>query len=132
MQFKLSSLVLASAALAAVALATVPAVAETSATLNVPFNFTVNGQALPAGEYSVQRDDSGNFIRLQGKDSSHSFTWTALPGETRSDRVVLKFNGQGQTHVLQSVQYGPLTTTRLDRKTRHTEDMTPQTIPSGF
>jgi hypothetical protein len=132
MRSKFSSLVLASAALAAIALATIPAVAETSATLNVPFNFTVNGQTLPAGEYSVQRDDSGNFLKLHGKNSAQSFIWTALPGADSRERVILKFDGQGQKHVLQSIQFGPLTTVRLDKKTRHTEDMTPQTIPDGL
>jgi hypothetical protein len=129
MRSKFNTLVLASAALAAVALATLPAVAETSITLNVPFSFTVGGQSLPAGMYSIQRDISGNFLRFQGKDSSHSFVWLALPGATRSDRVILKFEGEGQTHVLQSVQYGPLVTNRLDKKTRRTEDLSPQTMP---
>jgi hypothetical protein len=129
MRSKFSSLFLASAALAAIALAALPAVAESSTTLNVPFNFTVNGQTLPAGDYSVQRDDTGNFLRLQGKHSSQSFTWTALPGASRSDRVILKFDGQGQTHVLQSIQYGPLTTTRLNKNKHRTEDISPDAMP---
>ncbi len=53
MRSKFSTFVLASATLAAVALATLPAMAETSTTLNVPFSFTINGQSLPAGTYSV-------------------------------------------------------------------------------
>jgi hypothetical protein len=129
MRSKFSTLVLASAALAAVALVTIPVVAETSTTLNVPFSFTVNGQSLPAGAYSVQRDSSGNFLRFQGKDASQSFLWLASPGATRGDRVVLKFEGQGQTHVLQSVQYGPFVTVRLNKKTRNTEDLSPQPMP---
>jgi hypothetical protein len=129
MRSKFSSLVLASAALAAVALASIPVVGETSTTLNVPFSFTVGGQSLPAGTYSVQRDSSGNFLKFQGKDASHSFVWLASPGATRGDRVVLKFEGQGQTHVLQSVQFGPLVTNRLDKKKRSTEDLSPQAMP---
>jgi hypothetical protein len=129
MRSKFSTLFLASAALAAVALATVPAEAETSTTLNVPFSFTVGGQSLPAGTYSVQRDSSGNFLRFQGKDASQSFVWLANPGATHGDRVILKFAGQGQTHVLQSVQYGPFVTNRLDKKKRNTEDLSPQAMP---
>jgi hypothetical protein len=129
MRSKFSTLVLASAALAAVALATIPAVAETSTTLNVPFSFTVNGQSLPAGTYSVRRDILSNYIRFQGKDASQSFVWLASPGATRDDRVILKFAGQGQTHVLQSVQYGPFVTNRLDKKKRNTEDLSPQAMP---
>jgi hypothetical protein len=129
MRSKFSTLVLASAALAAVGLATIPAVAETSTTLNVPFSFTVGGQSLPAGAYSVQRDSSGSFLRFQGKDSSQSFVWTALSGTSRNDRVVLKFDELGQTHALQSVQYGPLVTIKLNKKKRSTEDMSPQNMP---
>jgi hypothetical protein len=130
MRIKFSTLVLASAALAAVGLATIPAVAATSTTLNVPFSFIVNGQSLPAGEYSVERDDSGNFLRLQAKkDPSRNFVWVAEAAASRTDRVILKFDPQGPTHVLQSVQYGPVVTIRLDRKTRKTEDITPQTMP---
>jgi hypothetical protein len=129
MRSKFSTLVLASAALAAVALTTIPAVASATTTLNVPFSFTVNGRSLPAGAYSVQRDDSGNFVRLQGRDPSQNFVWVASPATIKGDRVVLKFDSQGQTHVLQSIQYGPVITTRLDRKTRKTEDVSPQDMP---
>jgi hypothetical protein len=129
MRFKFSTLVLASAALSAVALATIPAVAATSTTLTVPFSFTVNGQSLPAGTYSVERDILSNFLRFRDKDGSKSFVWVALPGATPGDRVILRFEGQGQTHVLQSVQYGPMVTVRLNKKKRNTEDLTPQTMP---
>jgi hypothetical protein len=129
MRSKFSTFVLASAALAAVGLATIPAVAATSTTLNVPFSFTVNGHSLPAGPYLVQRDDFGNFLRLQGKNPSQSFIWVTEAAGTRSNRVILKFVPQGQRHVLESVQYGPVITSRLDRKTRPTEDITPQTEP---
>jgi hypothetical protein len=128
MRSKLSTFILASTALAAAALTTLPAVAATSTTLNVPFSFTVGGKSLPAGEYLVQRDSSGNIVRLKGKDASQSFAWVAAPAATKSDRVILKFDPQGQTHALQSVQYGPLVTTTLDRKSKKAEDMSPQYV----
>jgi hypothetical protein len=126
MRFKFSTLVLASTALAA-ALATIPAVAETSTTLNVPFSFTVDGKILPAGEYSIARDR--NFVRLQGKDGSQRFTWIAAPTATEEHKVILKFDPQGETRALQSVQYGPMITTTLDRKSRKSEDLSPQYMP---
>jgi hypothetical protein len=129
MRSKFSTLVLASAALAAVALATIPAVAATSTAVNVPFNFTVGGRSLPAGLYSVQQDISGNILRLQARDGSQSFVSIAIPSEKNEDRTVLRFNTVGQTHVLEFIQFGPLITPRLDRKTRKTEDMSPQTMP---
>jgi hypothetical protein len=129
MRSKLSTFVLASAALAAVALSTIPAMASTSKTLTVPFSFTVNGKNLPAGEYYVVRDDTQHFVGLQSQHSSQSFLWIANPSATRTDRVILKFDSQGNTHVLQSIQYGPLVTSRLDRKSRKTEDVSPQSAP---
>jgi hypothetical protein len=129
MRSKFSTFILASTALAAAALATLPAVAATSTTLNVPFSFTVGGKSLPAGAYSVQRDNSGNFVRLESKDASHSFMWVAAPSATRGDKVILKFDGQGQTHALQSVQYGPLVTTTLNRKSRKAEEVSAPYLP---
>ncbi|MGD0629785.1 MAG: hypothetical protein ABR987_10545 [Terracidiphilus sp.] len=127
MRSKLSTFVLASTALAAAALATFPAVAETTTKLNVPFSFTVNGRSLPAGEYSVQRDNS--FVRLQGKDASESFTWIAAPTANKGNKVILKFDPRGRAHALQSVQYGPFVTTTLDKKSGKSEDMSPQYVP---
>jgi hypothetical protein len=129
MRSKLGSLVLASAALAAVASAAIPAVASTATTLNVPFNFTVEGKSLPAGVYSVQRDTAGHFVKLQGKDASQSFTWICGTAASSGDRVILKFDGLSQKHVLESIQFGPLVTPRLDKQTKGTEDMTPQYMP---
>ena len=129
MRSKFSTLILASTALAAVALATIPAVAATSTTLNVPFSFTVGGHSLPAGLYLVQRDLSGSILRLQARDGSQGFSSIAIPSERNGDRAVLRFNSVGQTHVLESIQFGPLLTPKLDKKTRKTEDLFPQTMP---
>ena len=126
MRSKFSIFVLASTALAAT-LATLPAVAETSTTLNVPFSFTIGGKILPAGEYSVARDR--NFVRLQCKDGSQRFTWIAVPAAAEENKVVLKFDPQGQTHALQSIQYGPLVTSTVDRKSKKAEEVSPQYTP---
>jgi hypothetical protein len=120
MKIRFSALVLASAAIAVTSMAAVPAMAATSTKLNVPFNFTVNGRSLPAGEYSVVRDDTRNFVRLQGKDESQSYAWFGHSTEINSDRVTLKFDADDQ-HALQSVQYGALVTSRLDKKSRKAE-----------
>jgi hypothetical protein len=128
MKSKFSALVLASAVMVAAAMATVPAVAETSQTLNVPFSFTVGGQLLPAGTYSVHHDISGNIVNLQSTDASYHFTSIAIPSASDSGRVVLKFSVNGQTHALQTIQVGPLVTPRLDKKSRKTEDVTPEYV----
>ncbi|HEY1900921.1 MAG TPA: hypothetical protein VGG56_00695 [Terracidiphilus sp.] len=127
MQLKFRFLVLA--AMAATALATIPAVAETSTTINVPFNFMVEGQNLPAGTYLVQQVGAGNFLRLRGKDASQSFMWVASPSVHDGRGVTLKFDNQGRTRVLQSIQLGPFETPRLDHKSRKMENISPAYIP---
>ncbi len=129
MRIRFNALVLASAALAAVALSTIPAMASTTKTVTVPFSFTVDGKSLPAGEYLIQRDDTQHFVGLQSRDASHNFLWIASPSATKTDRVILKFNPQGETHSLESIQFGPLVTSRLNRKSKKTEDVSPQFTP---
>jgi len=116
-----SKFVLAPAVLAAVALAAVSAKAE--ATIKVPFNFSVNGKICPAGYYSVQHDDHGSFVTLTSKSSSEVFTWVVGPGvdSPNERKIALKFDELGGSHVLQSVQYGTLITSRLDKKALHDE-----------
>jgi hypothetical protein len=128
MKIRFSSLVLASAAIAVASMAAVPAMAATSTTLNVPFSFTVNGRTLPAGEYSVVRDDSRNFVRLQSKDASQSYTWLGLSTGINSDRVTLRFDAGNEQHALESIQYGTVVASRIDRKSRRVEQETPQVI----
>lgn len=116
-----SKFVLAPAVLAAAALAATSAMAET--TVKVPFSFTAGGQVCPAGLYTVQHDDSSNFVTLTRKGSSQIFTWTVGPGAPgpTERKVALKFDDLGNAHVLQSVQYGSLITSRLDKKTLRDE-----------
>jgi hypothetical protein len=117
-----SKFILAPAIMAAAALATIPAMAETT-TINVPFNFTVDGHALPAGAYFVQHDSVGNLVRLQSQQTSQSFVWAASPSAAKGDWVTLKFDRQGSTFILNSVKAGPLLTAPLDKKTISSERM---------
>jgi hypothetical protein len=43
--------------------------------------------------------------------------------------VILTFDPQGDTHALESIQYGRLVTSKLNRKTKKTEDVSPQLTP---
>ena len=117
-----SKFILAPAIMAAAALATIPAMAETT-TVNVPFSFAVAGQILPAGAYSVQSNSAGSFVRLQSQQTSQSFIWAASPSAGKGDWVSLKFDRQGDTFILNSVKSGPLVTSRLDKKTAASERM---------
>ena len=118
----LRNFVLAPAVIAAAALATNTAMAET--TLKVPFSFTVAGKNCPAGLYSVQWESiHSNFVTLTNKDASQSFTWVVSPGDPApgDTAVVLRFDELGDMHALRSVQYGPRITSRLDKKINETK-----------
>jgi hypothetical protein len=61
-------------------------------------------------------------VKLQGKNSSQIFIWTVNPADKNTGGVSLKFDEQGQTHVLRTIQYGYLITGQLDRKSGKVED----------
>jgi len=117
-----SKFILAPAIMAAAALATLPTIAE-AATVNVPFDFTVAGQSLPAGSYSVQHDSYRNIVTLQSRTTSRSFAWIASPSAAINPSVTLKFDVQGDSHTLQSIQSGSFVTPNLDKKTAASERM---------
>jgi hypothetical protein len=123
MKTNFRTFVLASAVVAVAAMATIPAVAETSATLKVPFSFTVYGRTFPAGEYAVVRSTNLAFLRLQSQNSFEGCSWIASPSETKRDRVVLLFNGEN--HALRSVQFGTVISPRLDKKSKEKESVVP-------
>ena len=117
MQSILHKFVLASAAIAATALATNSAMAET--TIKVPFAFTVAGQAFPAGRYLVQRDDSGGFVTVQQEFARRAPVGFSVPAHLPlENKIAVNFDAVGHTHVLQSIQYGSMITSRLGQKER--------------
>jgi hypothetical protein len=117
MRSTLSSLILASAILAAVAFTPNSANAQSNTIVKVPFAFTVAGKNCPAGTYTVERGAMANTVKLTSMDAKRSFAWIAGPAEPAKDgsSVVLKFDAVGQAHVLRSVQAGALLTSRLDK-----------------
>ena len=100
----------------AVAAATALTATNALAAVNVPFNFTVNGKVCPAGYYSVGHDYAAGMVTLG--NGTRTFTWLATPGDVSplDDRVILRFDKEGDNYTLQSVQYESLITARLDGK----------------
>jgi hypothetical protein len=127
MKIKFSTLILATAALATAALAINTANAEATK-VNVPFSFKVAGKVLPAGEYSVERDHNGNFIKLQGKDPAQLVIVVASAMAADGKLISLKFDTQNNEHVLQTIQYGHLISSRLDKGSKSHEDVSPQSL----
>ena len=108
--------VLASAIIATAALAADPAMAST--TVNIPFSFAVAGKILPAGNYRLERDSTtDSFVTLQSQKSSQSFTWIVGPGrpDPTDCKIALTFEARDRIHVLQSIQFGTMITSKLDK-----------------
>ena len=114
MRFMAFKSVLAAVVLTTAALGTHAAKAET--TLNVPFSFTVAGQAMPAGVYTVQQDNFHNMVILRNQDATKSFSYALRPGDptTNEVHVTLKFEASGDAHILRWIQVGSKLTSRLD------------------
>ena len=93
-----------------------PNVAKEETALNIPFRFTVSGQTMPAGVYTVQEDTFHQAVILRDKASTRRFSYALRPGDPSSNEVhvALKFETSGNTHVLRGIQFGPRTTSRLD------------------
>jgi len=121
MRFNLRSIIMTSAVLAAAALATNSAMAET--TVNVPFSFVAAGKVCPAGRYIVERDLAHNFVTLAGKSAPVGFRWLLNPGDDarKSSDVTLRFDENGQDFTLDSIMYGKQTTPHLDKRGAHSE-----------
>ena len=111
----LRALVLAPAMIAAAALATTSAMAES--TVNVPFSFTVAGKHCPAGQYTIQRDPIHSFVTLRSKYAPVGFNWILGPGDgvARDSNIRLSFAVQEQSYALDSVQFGSQTTSQSTR-----------------
>jgi hypothetical protein len=109
--------VLAAIVLTAGALVTHTASAES--TLTVPFSFTVAGQSMPAGVYSVSTDSVHSLVTLKSMNASKTFSAVLVPGDPApSDtHVALKFDQSGNGHTLKSIQYGARTTSSLEQTT---------------
>jgi hypothetical protein len=125
-----SKLVLASLIAATAALT--PNLASAETTVKVPFDFKVQGKTMPAGIYVVQQDGFNNMVTLMDKDTSKAFSLILHPGDAVSGdrRISLKFEDQGDDHILRSVQYRSLTSAHLDNKVK-TPAYSPSRLSQG-
>ena len=108
---------------AAAVVAVLASTSAMAATLNVPFSFVAGGKQCPAGTYTVQRGINGGVVTLTSREGSRNFTWVLSPGDPAPDdkAVVMHFETQGDTHVLDSIQYQSQVTSSLAKKTSRTE-----------
>ena len=125
-----SKLVLASLVAASAALT--PNVASAETTVKVPFDFKVQGKAMPAGVYIVEQDGFNNMVTLMDKDSARGFSLILRPGDAApgDHRISLKFDNIGDAHVLRSVQYRSRVSAKLDDKSK-TPAYSPSRLSQG-
>jgi len=117
MRIMIRSVILATASLCATA-----AFAADRAVVDIPFNFVSNGQTFPAGRYAATLDSNQNVLALSSMtDCKVSAHWIAGPAEfnPNNEKLTLKFDDLGDSHMLRSVQFGPRITSRLDAPSRH-------------
>jgi hypothetical protein len=131
MTSKIRNLILAPAVVLAFALASHSAKADSTA--KVPFSFTVDGHACPAGDYIVRRDSRTNTVILQGRNNKVGFIWSLKAGDaaTGAKNVVLQFTEQGENHSLSFVQYGSESTYRLEKKDSNQQERETIRIVAG-
>jgi hypothetical protein len=74
-------------------------------TVNIPFNFSVDGHALPAGEYTVLAVTPVKNIALVSTDRKHSLIVSDLPNYASNPSVSsrLVFNRYGNQYFLAQV-----------------------------
>jgi len=120
----LRTIVLTPVALAVVALTANSAMA--ASTVKVPFSFKVNGKDCPAGKYVIDRDSFGHIVTLRGVKGTEAFSWVVGPGEPDPNerKISLKFDQDGSTHFLKSVQFGSEVTSNLDKPAKQAEQTT--------
>jgi hypothetical protein len=76
--------------------------------VKVPFPFVVNGQTLPAGQYSVERDDFATSILLiRGEKGNHASafikTTPAMGQDPKGDQPSLQFKRHENDYKLSTV-----------------------------
>ncbi len=120
MQSIIRKFVLAPAIVLGASLAVNSAMAET---VKIPFTFQAGDKICPAGNYSVTHDDTGNFVVLRGADSSRIFAYVVGPtwSDRKDHKIALRFDEVKNMHVLQSIQYDSVATSRLDKRVLDSE-----------
>jgi hypothetical protein len=111
-----------SAVLAAVSLCATAAFAVSRAVVDIPFSFVSQGQTFPAGKYIATLDLNHNVLALNNATETRlSARWTAGPADCdpNDEKLILKFDNLGNTHMLSTIQLGSRITPRLDARSRH-------------
>ena len=104
----LSKAVFAAAGLVALTCVAMPASAQSSMRVNVPFAFMVGRATLPAGDYRVQIDPASSVMRLLPQSSTATYAVLLAPAADQreggnSSSGLLRFEKRGEQYVLGAV-----------------------------
>ena len=119
------------------AVAAIAALASQSASaerVNVPFSFSAMGKAFPAGTYDVVQGINGGFVTLRTYDGTKTLISILEPGVTTppSDAsIVLRFDVDGESFVLDSIQYHAKITTHMDKSHQHHHNKNQERVVTG-
>jgi hypothetical protein len=120
MQINFKSLAVSSVVFCATA-----AFAANQAKVNVPFGFTAEGNAYPAGSYEVSLDASHNFVTMTNKtDATKHISWNVSPADRGTAPAIVKFDQVGANYELKTIQIGERVTPVLDKNSRQSVSAT--------
>jgi hypothetical protein len=95
--------VIRSFAALAVVLAAISANAQHSIRVSVPFAFAAAEQILPAGDYRLSHNESGDLVTLSGQELKTTLLLTAAGDRFQDGRSVLRFERHGNEWSLQEI-----------------------------
>ncbi len=92
-------------------------------TANIPFDFTVNGKTLPAGQYNVTTGSAQGTLMVRNADTREAAVVIVNNASTDQDgKAMLKFHRYGAQRFLASVSDGnnasEIPVTKAERKAR--------------
>lgn len=73
---------------------------------NIPFDFMVGGNKLPAGEYTVERMNQVGVLAIRSAETKSGVQFTTLNGNSKDDTAKLVFRRYGNQYFLAKVQDG--------------------------
>jgi hypothetical protein len=114
MRLSLRTLVLSSAALCSTT-----AFAAKQVRVDVPFNFVVKNHTYQAGTYRVEIEPERSFVTLSNIKDPQPLMWLVGPADSEDNKVRLTFDPIGPNMVLRTIQFGGLTTPKLDAPPKH-------------
>lgn len=127
----IGKLLLIPGALATVGLTSLPAEAE--ARVTIPFNFSIGSEQYPAGQYLLKQGQMYNrVLTVQSEDTPTAFHCTLTPGgdTDNPNKVAVIFDVRDNNYTLRNIQYGALTSPKMD-KTLDRSEHTPVQVIEG-